>query len=110
MAISMKLFLSSVSLLLITGCAPMNQSNPPREPAPEPPRVSNGEDACGASRVQDRIGRRYDEALGESIREQSGAGALRVMRPGYAYTLEFREDRLNVRVDEGDVITDIGCG
>jgi hypothetical protein len=110
MAMSMKLCLSFTSLLLLTACAPMNQNNPPREPAPEPPRVSSGEDACGASRVQDRVGRRYDEALGESIREQSGAGTLRVMRPGHAYTLEYREDRLNVRIDENEVITDIGCG
>ncbi|PMR72136.1 hypothetical protein C1H69_22315 [Billgrantia endophytica] len=88
----------------------MTQTNGPREPAPEPPRVSEEGDTCGASRVQDRVGRQFDEALGESMREQSGAGTIRVMRPGHAYTLEYRADRLNVRVDDNEVITDIGCG
>ncbi|MFY0991756.1 I78 family peptidase inhibitor [Halomonas sp. C05BenzN] len=88
----------------------MTQSNAPREPAPEPPRVSEGGDACGARHVQDRVGRQYDETLGQSIHEESGAGAFRVLRPGEAHTLEYRADRLNVRLDEDGVITAIGCG
>lgn len=96
--------------LLLAGCTAMTQSNAPREPAPPPPRVTEGGDACGAGRVQDRVGRHYDESLGDSIRSESGAGVLRVMRPGEAHTLEYRGDRLNVRLDEDGVITDIGCG
>lgn len=90
----------------------MSNSNPSQahDPAPKPPEVSEGEDACGARHVQDRIGRRYDEALGESIQRESGAATLRVIRPGHAYTMEFRGDRLNVHIDDSDTITDIGCG
>ncbi|MCE8018362.1 hypothetical protein HOP62_19975 [Halomonas sp. MCCC 1A17488] len=87
-----------------------NSGNAAHDPAPKPPRVSGSEDACGAQRVQDRLGRRYDEALGESIRRESGAATLRVIRPGQAYTLEYRGDRINVHIDDGDTITDIGCG
>lgn len=60
--------------------------------------------------MQDRVGRRYDEALGESIQRESGAATLRVIRPGHAYTMEFRGDRINVHIDDSDTITDIGCG
>ncbi|NIC07118.1 I78 family peptidase inhibitor [Billgrantia bachuensis] len=88
-----------------------NANNAPHDPAPKPPRVSEGgEDACGAQRVQDRVGRRYDEALGESIRRESGAATLRVIRPGHAYTMEYRGDRINVHIDDSDTVTDIGCG
>ncbi|TFH85847.1 hypothetical protein EQG41_15595 [Billgrantia azerbaijanica] len=93
----------------------MTASPPPREPAPLPPRVepgrgSSGDDPCGAGRVQDRVGRAYSEALGEALRRESGAGALRVMRPGEAHTLEYRAERLNVHLDEDEVITAIRCG
>lgn len=95
--------------LVLVGCASMS-SPPPRDAAPRPPTVTEGGDRCGAGRVQDRVGRHYDESLGDSIRSESGAGVLRVMRPGEAHTLEYRGDRLNVRLDEDGVITAIGCG
>lgn len=105
------------SLGLLAGCAPMpnssatpNSSTAEREPAPQPPRVSEREDACGAQRVQDRIGRQHDESLTASIRQESGAVALRVIRPGHAYTMDYRGERINVHIDEGGVITSIGCG
>ncbi|QOR40413.1 hypothetical protein HNO52_19200 [Billgrantia diversa] len=88
-----------------------NARNVSPDPAPKPPRVSEGgEDVCGALHVQDRVGRRYDEALGESIRRESGAATLRVIRPGHSYTMEYRGDRINVHIDDSDTVTDIGCG
>lgn len=94
--------------LLLAGCAGMG-APPSHESAPPPPRVeSRGE--CGAAQVQDRVGRAYSEALGEAIHAESGAAAMRVIRPGDAVTLDYRPDRLNVRLDDDDVITEIGCG
>ncbi|MFQ3789477.1 I78 family peptidase inhibitor [Halomonas sp. A29] len=89
-----------------------NATNASHDPAPKPPQVSesDNENACGAQHVQDRVGRRYDEALGESIRQESGAAALRVIRPGHAYTMEYRGDRINVHIDDSDTVTDINCG
>lgn len=97
-------------MLLMTACSATNESVVPREPAPEPPRVTEGEDACGAGRVQDRVGRPFDAALGASLREESGADALRVMRAGEAHTLDYRAERLNVRLSERDRITALDCG
>lgn len=95
---------------MLVGCTSATSSSVPHEPAPLPPRVEAREDSCGAGRVQDRVGRAYDEGLGQAILEESGAATLRVMRPGHAYTLEYRDDRINVRVDDNEVISDIGCG
>ena len=94
--------------LLLAGCAGVS-SPPAHESAPPPPRVETQAD-CGAERVQDRVGREYSEALEASIRQQSGAASLRVIRPGEAVTLDYRADRLNVRLDDDDVISEIGCG
>lgn len=97
-----------IASLLLVGCAGVS-SPPPHESAPPPPRVeARGE--CGAAQVQDRVGREYSEALGAAIRAESGAAAMRVIRPGEAVTLDYRPDRLNVRLDENDVISEIGCG
>lgn len=105
----LKLFTTVVAAgLLLAGCAGLS-STPPHEPAPPPPRVETSA-ACGAERVQDRVGREYSEALGESIQRESRAASLRVIRPGQAVTLDYRSDRINVRLDEDDVITEIGCG
>ncbi|MDY7117798.1 I78 family peptidase inhibitor [Halomonas sp. SSL-5] len=94
--------------LLLAGCSSMNAAPSP-EPAPPPPRVeASGE--CGAERVQDRVGRTYREALGEAIRAESDAASMRVVRPGEAVTLDYRPDRLNVRLDEEDTIAEIVCG
>lgn len=96
--------------LLLAGCAGLNTApGPEPERAPPPPRVADG-DACGAERVQDHIGRAHDAALGEAIRAESGAASMRVVRPGEAVTLDYRADRLNVRLDADGIIAEIVCG
>lgn len=110
MLLARKPWLAAAGLSLITACSATNGPTVPREPAPAPPRVTDGQDACGAARVQDRVGRHFDAALEASIREASGADALRVMRPGEAHTLDYRAERLNVRLDEQDRIIALECG
>ncbi|MFO7649416.1 MULTISPECIES: I78 family peptidase inhibitor [Halomonas] len=104
----LKLLPAVIASLLLVGCAGMS-SPQPHESAPPPPRVETSA-ACGAEHVQDRVGREYSEALGESIQRESRAASLRVIRPGQAVTLDYRSDRINVRLDADDVITEIGCG
>ncbi|MCK0753554.1 I78 family peptidase inhibitor [Chromohalobacter japonicus] len=72
--------------------------------------MSQPEDLCGAEQVQRYVGTSYTEPLGDTLKQESGAGALRVKRPGMAYTLEYRADRLDVSVNKEDVIQTIQCG
>lgn len=72
--------------------------------------MNPSDDACGAQQVQRYVGLSYMEAIGERLEEESGAGAVRVKRPGMAYTLEYRADRLDVGVDEAEIIQTIQCG
>ena len=94
--------------LLLAGCAGL-ASPPPQESAPPPPRVETRAE-CGAGQVQDRVGRAFSESLSEAIQAESGAATVRVIRPGEAVTLDYRADRLNVRLDDRDIIIEIGCG
>lgn len=94
----------SVAIILLVACAGSNDDS-----RPEPGGVVP-EDACGASRVQDFADRKLDDALRTRIAEQSGAETIRVMRPGRAYTMEYRAERLSVRIDEDGRIAALNCG
>ncbi|APX94483.1 hypothetical protein BWR19_16925 [Halomonas sp. 1513] len=96
---------ASLALAACTSAGP----SVPREPAPEPPSVTQRGDTCGARTVQDRVGRDFDEALRGSIEAESGAATVRVLRPGDAATMDHRPDRLNIRLDD-DRIEQITCG
>lgn len=76
--------------------------------APEPQRPPVGE--CNAGAVQSYVGRKATGDAGEAILAQSGARSLRWGPPRSAWTMDYREDRVNVRYDDDMVITDVTCG
>lgn len=67
-------------------------------------------DPCDASAVQSLIGQEATEEVVEQARTDAGAETARTLRPGQAVTMEFREGRLNVDVDENGTITSLRCG
>lgn len=103
-------WLAAAGLTLLTACSAMNGPAASRDAAPPPPQVTATDNGCGASRLQDWVGQRFDAALGETLQARSGAEALRVMRPGEAHTLDYRPDRLNVHLDEQGRIEALDCG
>ena len=98
-----------VGLLAVTaslvGCAPMAGVETPTSaadtPAPAP---------CNAQALGSVAGRRYTPELGAGLQRQSGARMLRVVRPGMAVTMDFREDRLTLWLGDGDVVERAACG
>ncbi|GGX99391.1 hypothetical protein GCM10007160_28810 [Litchfieldella qijiaojingensis] len=104
--------LSLLVPMLLMACSTGYQQPVGREEAPPPPRVDDvpNVDACGARPVQDRIGRAFSDLLREAIADESGAERVRVLRPGDAATMDHRPDRLNIHLDENDVIARIECG
>ncbi|QCO66710.1 hypothetical protein E5843_00875 [Luteimonas yindakuii] len=65
---------------------------------------------CDASRAQAFVGQAATSELVERARAAAGAATARTLRPDQMVTLEYLEGRLNIRVDEGDVVTAIDCG
>jgi hypothetical protein len=62
-------------------------------------------DSCGASRYQSLIGQ---HAMVADLME--GANLARVLRPGMMTTMIYLPERMNVSVDEQEIITRVYCG
>ncbi|EAQ27990.1 hypothetical protein NAP1_10363 [Erythrobacter sp. NAP1] len=91
---------------LLSGCATMTEQPPASSPEPLRPPAGN----CDASAVQSYVGEMANQQSGIAIRSASGARALRWGPPDSAWTMDYRDDRVNVRYDTNMVITAITCG
>lgn len=65
---------------------------------------------CDAAPVQSYVGDRAMQVTGGMILVESGARTLRWGPPDSAWTMDYREDRVNVRYDADMTITAITCG
>ena len=65
---------------------------------------------CDAAAVQGHIGHDATAAMGAAILKDSGAATLRWGPPNSAWTMDYRQDRVNVRYDEAMKITEVTCG
>jgi hypothetical protein len=78
---------------------------PPEDKAPV-----HGEGRCDAAKAQSLIGRaRSDELEAEAMR-LTGARMMRWLEPGAIVTQDYREDRLNIHLDDKDRIIRFNCG
>ncbi|MEI2457285.1 I78 family peptidase inhibitor [Lysobacter firmicutimachus] len=76
------------------------------EPAPPPPRPH-----CNAELAQAHAaGKTADTATVERARVDAGGDVVRVLKPGQFVTKEYREGRVNVYVDENNVVISVSCG
>ncbi|MFC3716253.1 I78 family peptidase inhibitor [Luteimonas soli] len=80
--------------------------------APDPASApADAATQCNADAAQSYIGQDASEATVAQAKAAAGAtGALRVIKPGQPVTMDFRADRLNVEVDDGNAIVRISCG
>ena len=65
---------------------------------------------CEADSLQTYIGQKADADIGAKILADSGAKTLRWGGPGTMWTMDYREDRVNVRYDDAMIITEVKCG
>jgi hypothetical protein len=75
-----------------------------------PAAVADAPMACKAEPAQYHIGHDATQAMGNAILKDSGARTLRWGPPNSAWTMDYREDRVNVRYDDKMKITGITCG
>lgn len=81
---------------------------PATEPAPPP--MTDADGSCNADAVQGLVGQEATDEVVEQARTDAGAGTARTLSPGQVVTLEYREDRLNLDVDDAGIITGVRCG
>ena len=65
---------------------------------------------CRAGAAQRFVGAPWRPDLERRAQRATGARTVRVLRPGQAATMDYRQDRLNVRVDARNFITGLDCG
>ena len=91
------------ALFLLAACAT-------QAPAPPPAADGGSSGACNAEPARSAVGQPYADALGAELQAKAGAKALRVIRPGQAVTMDFRDDRLNVELDAAGQVKRVSCG
>ncbi len=99
----MKRFLSLMVMIggALAGCSPVTR---PQVEMPSPPETRRCE-----TPIANLIGKPFTPALSADAKTRSGAATVRVIRPGMAVTMDYRSDRLNIELDERDVVTKLGC-
>ncbi|MDQ2701644.1 MAG: I78 family peptidase inhibitor [Pseudomonadota bacterium] len=85
--------------LPLAACAPM--------PPPAPPSL---EMQCVAEAGSWAIGKGVDDDIVERVRVDTRSKSVRVIRPGQAVTMDYRVDRVNIKLNERDAIVGISCG
>lgn len=95
-------------MLMTIGCAPLPPSDPP--PEEEVPVHGSTGRVCDAAPAQSLVGREANADLGAEAMRLSGAGKLRWIPKGAMVTMDYREDRLNIELDENNRVTRIRCG
>ena len=91
------------ALLFLSGCTAVSADEPP-----VPAQGSGG--TCNAAPAQGLIGRQSTPELGAEAQRLTGAARMRWIRPGQMVTMDYREDRLNIDLDEQGRITGLRCG
>ncbi|WP_397378080.1 I78 family peptidase inhibitor [Pseudomonas sp.] len=93
--------LSVLTLLtLLAGCS----SQPTAEQAAE---ISG---ACNVDTIRGVLGQTANAKRIEQVQQQANANTLRVLAPGDVATMDYNPQRLNIDIDESEVIIRLSCG
>jgi hypothetical protein len=92
----------------LSGCVVnIADDSPGRSEAAAPPPAAM---VCNAAQAQHYVGQDATQTIGQAILKDSGARTLRWGPPNGAWTMDYRQDRVNVRYDERMKIVGITCG
>ena len=97
-------------ILAISACAASLTACASYGAAPEAPDNGMGPRTCNAEAAQYHVGHDATQEMGAAIVKDSGAQTLRWGAPNSAWTMDYRQDRVNVRYDAAMKIVEITCG
>lgn len=101
--------LTALSALTLAGCTTDYGTSEPVSSTPEPIEKPVTH-RCDAAPVQYHVGHDATQEMGAVILKESGAKTLRWGPPDSVWTMDYREDRVNVRYDRDMKITAVTCG
>jgi hypothetical protein len=108
------LLLALATALALGACAPVDSGvsagAPGNLPPPPTPREDEEPMTCDAKDTAWALGKTADEATVTRVRTETGSKSVRVIKPGMAVTMDYREDRVNIDVDDANRILKVRCG
>ncbi len=99
------MFRSSLCLLALAASLAGCSTTPPAAGGPQAPSG-----VCNAEGARWAIGSAVNDDVVNRVLRDTGSRDARVLRPGQMATMDFREDRVNVDVNDRGAITGIRCG
>ena len=108
-----KIFYASVVALsgLLVACTSAVDLDAPRtSTGTSSSMFASSEFRCDADPAQKLVGQPYTESLEQEALTLSGSKTVRTLRPRQVITMEYDPERVNLRLDEQDIISSIGCG
>jgi hypothetical protein len=95
----------AAALLVLSACTAAQADE---EPVPVHGSTAGG--TCDGAKAQGLVGAAAKAELGARALKMSGARTIRWVRPGDVVTMDFREDRLNIELDERGQVKALSCG
>ncbi|MHC9084494.1 I78 family peptidase inhibitor [Luteimonas sp. RIT-PG2_3] len=92
------------TLTLAAGCSSLQ----PPPGAPDERAAASG--TCHADKVQWAIGEQATQDVTARVWRESHAGLIRPIAPNQPVTRDYRQDRINIDIDAGNVIRKAWCG
>ncbi len=93
------------AVLAFSGCTAGQQ----QAEAPIVPGAPVTDAACNQDAGQFAVGQKATPSLLEEVRLRTGSKLVRRLEPGQPTTREFNWQRVNVRVDGGNVVRQVYC-
>jgi hypothetical protein len=78
--------------------------------SPSPRPIGSNDHVCKADGLGELVGKPGSSELAAQALRLSGAATLRWIQPGMAVTMDFRQDRLDLHLDDKNNVTRITCG
>jgi hypothetical protein len=105
---------------LVLGLAACNSTPTPEAPPPPEPEAPTAAapaatptpmaSECTATGAQKFVGQEASPDAIEAARLAAGAATVRTIKPNQPVTMDYRGDRLNLRIDDNAMITGASCG
>ena len=66
--------------------------------------------SCDASQVQGLVGQAYSEDIAQQAKQDANATQVRMLKPNQPITAEYLGERLNIEVDDKNLVSGVRCG
>ena len=66
--------------------------------------------SCDASQVQGLVGQAYSEDIAQQAKQDANATQVRMLKPNQPITAEDLGERLNIEVDDKNLVSGVRCG